>query len=666
MALHVFVAMPFGTKEGIDFDRVYYDYIKSALEDRNILGDEPFEPFEVFRADEEFIAGNIRTDMFQELLLSDLVVADLSIDNPNVWYELGVRHALRARGVIQIMCRKDKTPFDVYTDRSLHYHLKDSIPDASHIEADKQALARMAKETIESWHGRKISPVYHLLPYLEEPDWKKLVGEKTEFWEKYQAWENRIKVARRKDRPGDILVLANEVPVNALRVEAYRRAGQALVKLKQFKFALEQFEHALEFDPDDLVSRQQKGILFGRLQKHHEARGWLEGLISEYPNDAETRALLGRIEKDAWVDSWRKADKTQAQMREDAAYEDVLLREAIKPYEKAFIDNPAHYYSGINALTLMHLLQHLTGDDEQAQLRQAMEGGMRWLLESELAKEGVDSKDFWARVTLGDLEVLLSDTPTVERAYKNAVAVAENDWFSLDSSRQQLLILRDLGFRSEQVAAALKVFERALEKLHAPWQPRQVFLFSGHMIDAPGRDQERFPPRIEQIATNRMAEKLDELQAGPDDLALCGGACGGDILFAEACLKRGLHLDVRIPFDEPMFLKKSVTFAGERWRDRFNKIKGHDNTTLYIMPTELGATPKNVNPYERNNLWQLYVALAWGAEKIRFVCLWNRKGGDGPGGTQHMYQAVEQRSGHSYVIDTNELLTEFKRKEKKS
>ena len=37
---------------------------------------------------EEFIAGNIRTDMFQELLLSDLVVADLSIDNPNVWYEL--------------------------------------------------------------------------------------------------------------------------------------------------------------------------------------------------------------------------------------------------------------------------------------------------------------------------------------------------------------------------------------------------------------------------------------------------------------------------------------------------------------------------------------------------------------------------------------------------
>lgn len=44
----------------------------------------------MFRADEEQSAGNIRTDMFQELFLADLVFVDLSIDNPNVWYELGV------------------------------------------------------------------------------------------------------------------------------------------------------------------------------------------------------------------------------------------------------------------------------------------------------------------------------------------------------------------------------------------------------------------------------------------------------------------------------------------------------------------------------------------------------------------------------------------------
>ncbi len=88
--MHVFVAMPFGTKEGIDFNRIYTEIIKPALEE---------EGYEVFRADEEQRAGEIRTDMFQELLLADIVVADLSIDNPNVWYEMGVRHALRSRGI---------------------------------------------------------------------------------------------------------------------------------------------------------------------------------------------------------------------------------------------------------------------------------------------------------------------------------------------------------------------------------------------------------------------------------------------------------------------------------------------------------------------------------------------------------------------------------------
>src|SRR5919106_1752725 len=184
MAYHAFVVMPFGTKEQIDFNRVYSEYIKPALE---VAG------FEVFRADEEMRAGDIRSDMFQELLLADLVVADLSIDNPNVWYELGVRHALRARGVIGIKCRRDYMPFDVYTDRSLRYHIKDGAPESAFLEEDKKALATFATETMDSWHDRKISPVYHLLPYLREPDYKSLrVQEAREFWEKYESWAMRI------------------------------------------------------------------------------------------------------------------------------------------------------------------------------------------------------------------------------------------------------------------------------------------------------------------------------------------------------------------------------------------------------------------------------------------------------------------------------------------
>ena len=78
MALHAFVAMPFDKKEGIDFNKVYNEYIKPALES---------EGFEAFRADEETRAGNIRTDTFQELLLADLVVVDLSIEKGGRWFK---------------------------------------------------------------------------------------------------------------------------------------------------------------------------------------------------------------------------------------------------------------------------------------------------------------------------------------------------------------------------------------------------------------------------------------------------------------------------------------------------------------------------------------------------------------------------------------------------
>src|SRR4249920_4246470 len=132
MSYHAFVVMPYGTKDQIDFNRVYGDLIRPALETAG---------FEVFRADEEQRAGNIRTDMFQELLLADLVVVDLSIDNPNVWYELGVRHGLRPRGVIQVQCKRDYMPFDVYVDRTLRYTIKDGTPDPATLEDDKKALA---------------------------------------------------------------------------------------------------------------------------------------------------------------------------------------------------------------------------------------------------------------------------------------------------------------------------------------------------------------------------------------------------------------------------------------------------------------------------------------------------------------------------------------------
>jgi tetratricopeptide (TPR) repeat protein len=651
MAYHAFVIMPFGVKEGIDFNRVYTDYIKPALESAGL---------DVFRADEETRAGNIRTDMFQELVLADLVVADLSIDNPNVWYELGVRHALRARGVIQLKCRRDHMPFDVYTDRSLRYHVKGgpeaAFPDPAYLEEDKKALAKFATETIASWYDRKVSPVYHLLRYLKEPDWKSLrVEEAKEFWEQYEAWADRIDIARRGNRPGDILVLADEAPTRVFRTEAYQTAGRALLSLGQFRLAMAQYEKALAINPKDLESRRKKGLLLGLLKKHDEAKEWIEDLVTEFPQDAESWASLGRVEKDTWVECWRVEGRTSKEMRREAKAEIAVLHEAIHAYSTAFRKNPAHCYSGINAVSLSHLSAHLSADDERANGRKEMEGGVRWAIRGALEK---DPRDYRARVTLAELEVLVGGKQAVETAYKSAIAVADKDWFRLNSSRQQLLLLSDLGFRPAEVETALAVLDRALDRLNPPdqtWSPDQVFLFSGHMIDAPDRPQPRFPADKEKIAAAAIAAKLEKLGAGPEDLALCGGACGGDLLFAEACLERGLRLELRIPFDEPTFLRKSVSFAPGNWTERFYQVKANPKTRLLIMPDELGPLPKNTNPYARDNLWQLYNALSWGPDKVRFICLWNRKEEEPFGGTAHMHATLQKHSGRVHIIDTTKL-----------
>src|SRR3954465_3600289 len=81
-----FIVRPFGERSGIDFDRVEKELIDPVLSD---LGIEGRTTLPIARA------GNIRTDMFERLLLADLVIADISIHNANVYYELGIRHGLR-------------------------------------------------------------------------------------------------------------------------------------------------------------------------------------------------------------------------------------------------------------------------------------------------------------------------------------------------------------------------------------------------------------------------------------------------------------------------------------------------------------------------------------------------------------------------------------------
>src|ERR1700730_9035905 len=112
-----FVLMPFGRKMDAsgrvtDFDAVYHKVISPAVEGAGL---------EPVRADEEKIGGTIHKPMFERLMLCHYAVADITGANPNVFYELGIRHALRPATTTIVLLEGTVIPFDIALVRGISY-----------------------------------------------------------------------------------------------------------------------------------------------------------------------------------------------------------------------------------------------------------------------------------------------------------------------------------------------------------------------------------------------------------------------------------------------------------------------------------------------------------------------------------------------------------------
>jgi len=101
-----FAIMPFGKKpvgrELIDFDCIWKQFIEPAALAAG---------FEVSRVDEDLEKGHISENMIRHIKEADVAVADLTYHNPNVYYELGMRHALARHGTVLI--KRDSGDMDV-------------------------------------------------------------------------------------------------------------------------------------------------------------------------------------------------------------------------------------------------------------------------------------------------------------------------------------------------------------------------------------------------------------------------------------------------------------------------------------------------------------------------------------------------------------------------
>lgn len=186
---------------------------------------------------------------------------------------------------------------------------------------------------------------------------------------------------------------------------------------------------------------------------------------------------------------------------------------------------------------------------------------------------------------------------------------------------------------------------------------KHFILFTGHMIDKPGRKQPRFPASKENVARKAIKEKLEQAikDAGKNFFGIAGGACGGDILFheiaAELNIPTALHL--ALPKDE--FAERSVAFANEDWVHRFDSLCSRLPVHILAETPAFPGDSNEMNVWERSNLWMLHNALQNGGKHMTLLALWNGEAGDGAGGTDHMAEIARNVGSTVTIIDTRSV-----------
>lgn len=676
--MHVFIVRPFDKKvlakrdkntgkviEEIlfDFDRIEEELIAPALKSMNLQGGTTGKIFE---------SGDIREDMFSQLLQADIVIADITMHNANVFYELGIRHALRDKMTILIKSPGfEDTPFDILGYRYVDYSRDD--PGAS-----LPKLIHTIKDTLKA--ERKDSPVFNLLPELEVQDTEKMLALPQDFIEE-------VEIAAGSGQLGKLSLLAAEVEGFAWKYPALRLVGEKLYKMKAIEASRSIWEKIKAFHNDDVEANDRLATIYQRLAENEMETNPMEGEALLVQSDlaierllkknlklsdnkrAEAFSLKGRNAKTRWIQSWKKSDES---LRCKDALSSGYLLTAYKNYEKGYFECLNHYYSGINALVLLTILTSLAKanpdvwessyDTQEAadyQLRKymdkckAMAVSLKFALDVEKSKQDEKGKtDPWLSITEADYACLISSKPQlVNSLYKKALDGSNN--LTIDATRRQLKILEQLNVMTENVKEALKNIPGKLStNIEAPMQ---YLLFTGHMIDKPDRKKARFPAHQEKNVKQKIKDEITKVKGKINGgiTGIAGGACGGDILFHEICEELNIPTELYLALPREMFLLESVQYAGPDWVDRFDKL--YKKLSKHIL-SQTRDLPKwlqkkdNYTIWERNNLWELNSALINGGINMTFVALWDGKGGDGPGGTSDMVKEARAKGAKTVII----------------
>lgn len=401
------VKTDFSTGRELDLDKTYKNVIRPAVEEAGL---------KCIRADEIKHSGTIDVPMYKALISADVVIADLSTNNANAFYELGVRHALRPKTTIAISENQLKPPFDVsHTVIRQYEHLGSDIGYSEAVRF-KNELVNLLKEITS--HSEIDSPVYTYIrglkpPIIEEQDHKY-------FEEISDSKENLSSIIKKA--------------LDALEKNDFSSS-------KTFLSVAKHLDPQNDFVKQKLVLATYKSESPSPIEALKEALSLLTELNLEMTTDPETLGLAGAILKRMW----QQTDREE------------YLNEAIEKYEKGFyIKND--YYNGINLAFLYNLRGEKTDEKSYAIADYVIAERIRKKVII-ICEALYDSKDFeyrgdkyWICATLEEAYYGIEDIVKYQKYKELSLSFAKENW-ERETTEKQIdrikVLLENAPFKPE-------------------------------------------------------------------------------------------------------------------------------------------------------------------------------------------------------------------------
>lgn len=431
-----FVLMPFGQKPDssgsiIDFDAVYQQLIAPAIKEAEL---------EPLRADEEQAGGIIHKPMFERLILCEYAVADLTGANANVFYELGVRHAVRPHTTILMFSAKTRLPFDVAPLRAIPYKT-DSKGNPINV---KQTIIILAERLEEAKQQMNLdSPIFQLVDGF--PDIQRLKTDVFRDRIKYaEDIKNDLKRARKEGRDA---VHTIELKLGKIEDQEAAVIVDLFLSYRAVKAWTDMIELVKKM-PSPLANtvmiREQHALALNRADRGEEAERILLDLIEKRGPSSETYGILGRIYKDRWETAAKNNETILAT---------ALLEKAINSYLKGFESDWRDAYPGVNAVTLMELKD--PPDPRRSQIIPVVQ----YAVERRIS-EG--QPDYWDYATLLELAVLAKNEESASLALGNALTAIREVW-EPETTVRNLRLIREVREKRNEMLPWTRQIE---EKLH--------------------------------------------------------------------------------------------------------------------------------------------------------------------------------------------------------